>query len=51
MLEDGEDIDYQGVSGPIDFNETGSPSAATIGIFEYGKDNTYSNVKYVTGQI
>jgi branched-chain amino acid transport system substrate-binding protein len=51
MLEDGEDIDYDGVSGPIDFNDTGSPSAATIGIFEYGKDNTYSNVKYVTGQV
>jgi branched-chain amino acid transport system substrate-binding protein len=51
MLEAGEDIDYQGVSGPIDLNETGSPSAATIGIFEYGPDNNYSNVDYVTGQI
>ena len=51
MLEDGEDIDYNGVSGPIDFNETGSPSAATIGIFEYDADNTYSNVDYITGQI
>jgi branched-chain amino acid transport system substrate-binding protein len=51
MLEDGEDIDYQGVSGPIDFNETGSPSAATIGIYEYAKDNTYSNVEYLFGQI
>jgi branched-chain amino acid transport system substrate-binding protein len=50
LLEEGEDIDYDGVSGPIDFNDTGSPSAATIGIFEYGKDNTYSNIGYVTGQ-
>jgi branched-chain amino acid transport system substrate-binding protein len=50
LLEEGEDIDYDGVSGPIDFNDTGSPSAATIGIFEYGNDNTYSNIGYVTGQ-
>lgn len=51
MLENGEDIDYQGVSGPIDFNDTGSPSAATIGIFEYKADNTFSNIDYVTGEI
>ena len=51
LLEDGEDIDYEGVSGPIDFNDTGSPSAATIGISEYGKDNTYEFIDYVTGQI
>jgi branched-chain amino acid transport system substrate-binding protein len=51
MLENGEDIDYQGVSGPIDFNATGSPSRATIGIFQYDRDNTYHNVEYVTGEI
>jgi ABC-type branched-subunit amino acid transport system substrate-binding protein len=51
MLEQGEDIDYDGVSGPIDFNGTGSPSAATIGIFEYGPDNNYDNVDYVEGNI
>jgi len=51
LLEDGTDIDYDGVSGPIDLNSTGSPSAATIGIFEYGEDNNYSPVDFVTGQI
>lgn len=45
------DIDYDGVSGPLEFGDTGSPTAATIGIFEYAADNTYSNVDYVTGQI
>jgi ABC-type branched-subunit amino acid transport system substrate-binding protein len=45
------DIDYDGVSGPLEFSDTGSPTAATIGIFEYAADNTYSNVEYVTGQI
>jgi ABC-type branched-subunit amino acid transport system substrate-binding protein len=51
MLEQDEDIDYEGVSGPINFNGTGSPSAATIGIFEYGRDNNFTNVEYVEGDI
>ena len=51
LLADGEDIDYQGVSGPVDLGETGSPTKATIGIFEYNADNTYENVDYITGVI
>jgi len=31
--------DYDGVSGPITFNEVGDPTEASIGIFEYGSDN------------
>ena len=51
LLKDGEDIDYQGVSGPVDLGDTGSPTKATIGIFEYKRDNTYENVDYITGVI
>ncbi len=51
MLADGKDIDYDGVSGPIEFNSTGSPSSATIGIFQYGEDNTYAPEDFVTGEI
>lgn len=51
LLQDGEDIDYDGVSGPIDMNDTGSPSVATIGIFQYANDNTYHNIDYVPGQV
>ena len=51
LLDAGEDIDYDGVSGPLDLNSTGSPSAATIGVFEYGADNTYAPLDYITGQI
>ncbi|MET0425354.1 MAG: ABC transporter substrate-binding protein, partial [Actinoplanes sp.] len=43
-LAAGTDIDYDGVSGPIEFNEAGDPSQATIGIYQYGADNTYKNV-------
>jgi ABC-type branched-subunit amino acid transport system substrate-binding protein len=51
LLKDGKDIDYDGVSGPVDLNSTGSPSKATIGIFQYGEDNTFKNLEYVTGVV
>lgn len=37
-------VDYDGVSGPITFNEKGDPTEATIGIFEYQNDNTFSRL-------
>ena len=51
LLADGKDIDYDGVSGPVDLGENGSPTKATIGLFEYGADNTYKPVKYIPGVI
>ncbi len=51
LLKKGEDIDYQGVSGPCDLGDTGSPTKATIGIFKYDATNTYKAMKYVTGVI
>ncbi len=51
LIKQGKNIDYDGVSGPCDLGPTGSPTKATIGIFEYSADNTYHNVKYVTGVI
>jgi len=51
MIKAGDDIDYDGVSGPLEFNDTGSPSAATIGIFEYTAANIFENVRYITGQV
>ncbi len=49
LLEQGEDIDYQGVSGPCDLGENGSPVKATISILQFGDDNTYKPIDYVTG--
>jgi ABC-type branched-subunit amino acid transport system substrate-binding protein len=51
LLNKGEDIDYQGVSGPCDLGDSGSPTKATIGIFDYDANNTYKSLKYVTGVI
>jgi len=51
LLNKGEDIDYEGVSGPCDLGDTGSPTKATIGIFKYDATNDFKNIKYVTGVI
>src|SRR5204862_56467 len=42
LIKAGKDIDYDGVSGPIEFNAKGDPSEATIGIYQYGADNKYT---------
>lgn len=36
--------DYDGLSGPIDFDDNGDPTGATIGIFQYGADNTHTRI-------
>ncbi|MGZ5421052.1 MAG: ABC transporter substrate-binding protein [Aeromicrobium sp.] len=51
LLKDAKDIDYNGVSGPVDLNKAGSPSKAIIGIYKYRDDNTYKNLDYVTGEV
>lgn len=51
MLEAGDDIDYDGFSGPIEMNEWGSPSAAFMGVYEYGADNNYTPVEFIQGEI
>ncbi|PXA68437.1 ABC transporter substrate-binding protein [Cryobacterium arcticum] len=43
-LAAGEQIDYDGPSGLITFDEHGDPTEATIGVYEYGDDNTYSRI-------
>jgi hypothetical protein len=51
LLEDGEDIDYDGASGPVEFSDVGDPTQATIGIYQYGPDNTYTNLEYREGEL
>jgi branched-chain amino acid transport system substrate-binding protein len=34
--------DYDGISGPITFDEVGDPTEASIGIYQFGEDNNYS---------
>ena len=47
--KDGKDIDFDGYSGPIDFDDNGDPTGASIGIYQYGKDGTSSQIEVVAG--
>lgn len=51
LLEDGEEIDYEAVSGAGPFNEDNDPSAASIGIYRFGADNNYSFVRSEYGEV
>jgi branched-chain amino acid transport system substrate-binding protein len=42
LINEGKDIDYDGVSGPITFDGNGDPTEAYIGIYQYGADNKYT---------
>ena len=43
-LKSGDQVDFDGYSGPITFDENGDPTGATIGIYEYAADNTYARI-------
>ena len=45
IINDGGVADYDGISGPITFDEVGDPTEAEIGIYVYGKDNKYGAYK------
>jgi ABC-type branched-subunit amino acid transport system substrate-binding protein len=51
LLDAGEDIDYDGISGPVDWDENGDTTAASIGIYEYAEDNTYSPVDFIFNEL
>lgn len=41
IIADGGTVDYDGISGPITFDEVGDPQDATIGVYQYGENNNY----------
>ncbi|TFC91884.1 MULTISPECIES: ABC transporter substrate-binding protein [Cryobacterium] len=43
-LAAGDQVDYDGFSGPVTFDENGDPTEATIGVYEYVEDNTYKRI-------
>jgi ABC-type branched-subunit amino acid transport system substrate-binding protein len=51
LLKDKKDIDYDGVSGPVEFNAKGDPSQASIGIYKFAADNKYAFVEAKQGKI
>ena len=47
LLEAGEDIDYDGASGPLDFLSNGQPGAGTYDLFEFDADGAYADFDQV----
>ena len=47
LVRAGTNIDYQGVSGPLDFIAVGEPGAATIEVYSYDKSGKLQSVKTV----
>ncbi|HLP23670.1 MAG TPA: ABC transporter substrate-binding protein [Microbacteriaceae bacterium] len=44
LLSEGKQIDYDGYSGPVTFDENGDPTEATIGIYQAQNDNTWKRI-------
>jgi ABC-type branched-subunit amino acid transport system substrate-binding protein len=51
LLEDGEDIDYDGKSGPTDMTEFGSIAQGSYGISEYKSGNVPEQIDTVSGVV
>ena len=51
ILRNGGDIDYDGFSGPITFDENGDPTEAIIGIYQYDENNTPQPHRSEVGQL
>jgi branched-chain amino acid transport system substrate-binding protein len=49
LLDKGTDINYDGVSGPLDFDEHGEPSSASIEIWQF-KNGKLGTVRTVTSK-
>ncbi len=51
LLKEDKDIDYDGQSGPVEFDSNGNPTVASMGVYQYGDDNQYKPLKFVRGPI
>jgi branched-chain amino acid transport system substrate-binding protein len=51
LLDEGKDIDYEGQSGPCDFDANGDPSKATMGIYEFGADDKIVPLEFISGDV
>lgn len=51
LLRQGKDIDYDGQSGPVTFADSGDPSEATVGVYEYKEDNKITLVREEFGKL
>ncbi len=43
IVQAGGDVDYDGISGPLEFVDAGEPSVASFGVLQFGEDNAIDN--------
>lgn len=46
LLKTGADIDYDGVSGAIDFDKRGDPTKGSFGVLQFGPQNELTTLEY-----
>jgi branched-chain amino acid transport system substrate-binding protein len=51
LIKAGTDIDYDGLSGPITFDENGDPTEAYVSVYKYGEGNTRTFSEQVYGKL
>ncbi len=51
LLEDDKDIDYDGMSGPIEWTKEGDISKGSIGVYEFDKSNKYKAIDFIEGEL
>jgi branched-chain amino acid transport system substrate-binding protein len=51
LLAAGTKIDFDGVTGPLDFNQYGDPKSATIAVNEYSTNDKFAEVDRVTADV
>lgn len=52
LLNQGKEIDYNGRSGAVNFWDAGDPTSASIGVYQFGPENTLlPEVTYQSGEI
>jgi branched-chain amino acid transport system substrate-binding protein len=51
LIKAGKDVDFQGVSGPITFDDNGDPTEAYVGTYIFGTDNNNTPQDAVYGKI
>ena len=51
LLEQGEDIDYDGASGPLDFGPNGEPTIGTYDLFEYDEEGAPVSFDQIVGTL
>ena len=51
LIDAGTDIDFQGVTGPVDFNEFGDLAQGTISVNEYTSNTEFEEIGKVTADV